>query len=141
MKYFLYVVTLAAQQAAACELTDVATLRNEVEAAFEVKSFAGFALRHGVSGPVWIRVEDEYDEKKPVRVIKFENILELSGWFHEMHHHDPNMIIPEKVSCSSSSCIYELPSQTLHHGIYLTGFESEKVASCLSLIRISIHWG
>ena len=141
MKNFLCLVTFAAQQAAACELPDVAKLRSEVEAAFAVKSFAGFALRHGVSGPVWIKVENEYDEKKPTRVVKFENVLELSAWFHEIHHHDPTMIIPEKVSCNISSCVYELPEQTLHHGIYLTGFDSERVAGCLSLIRISIHWG
>ncbi len=84
MRCFLYVVTLLAHQAAACERTNVATLRKEVEAAFKVKSFAGLVLRHGVSGPVWIKVENEYDERKPVRVIKFEDVMELSGWFHEM---------------------------------------------------------
>ena len=141
MKYYLCAFALAAQQCFSCELSDIRALKIEVEAAFEVKSFAGFALRHGVSGPVWIRVKNKYDEEKPVRVIKFEDVLELSGWFHEMHHHDPSMIIPEEVSCSRSSCMYELPEQTLHDGIYLTGFESEQVAGCLSLIRISIHWG
>lgn len=141
MKYCLLAFALAAQQSYSCESPDMGALRIEVEAAFEAKTFAGYAARHGVSGPVKLTLENEYDEDKPERLMEFEDILELSAWFHEMHEPASSMIVPENISCVRFSCLYELPKQTLHHGVYLTGFESEQIAGCLSLVRISIHWG
>jgi hypothetical protein len=141
MKYCLCAIALFAQPCISCELHDIGALKIEVESAFEVKSFAGYVLRHGVSGPVALTVENEYDEDKPRRLIDFKNIMQLSAWFHEMHESVSNMIVPEVVSCNPLSCTYKLPQQTLHHGVYLTGFEGKRVAGCLTLVRMSIHDG
>jgi hypothetical protein len=141
MKYCLCAIALVVQPCFSCDLHDIGALKTEVESAFEVKTFAGYVLRQGVSGPVTLTVEDKYDEDNPRRSIDFKDILELSAWFHEMHESVSSMIIPEKVSCNLSSCSYELPERTLHHGVYLTGFEGEQVAGCLSLVRMTIHDG
>jgi len=125
---------------AACKPADIDVLRKDVENAFSTKSFADIANEYGESQGAQVILENEYDDENPTVTIEFKSIAELSKWFFEKHEFSEHMIIPPRIECTVKGCAYELPELTLHHGIYLLGFEV-KTGRCTSLLRLHIYWG
>lgn len=112
-----------------------------MEKAFLSKSFLALANKHGESQGLQLVLENEYDEENPTVVLEFKSVAELSTWFLEKHEFSERMIIPSPVNCGSDGCTYALPELTLHHGIYLLGFEARKIGRCTPLTQLRIHWG
>ena len=125
----------------ACELVSVEKLKQDIEQAFLTKSFIEFSRKYGDSGFVELKVENEYNEEKPIETHTFKNILAMNDWFWKMHQYTGSMLIPEPVKCDKNNCSYDLPRYTLHHGAYLLGFESSRVKKCSKLKSIYIYWG
>lgn len=141
MKPYLYLLLMAAFKCGACQPTHIEGLRKDVENAFLSKSFLGIANKYGESQRVQVTLENEYDDENPTVTLEFKSIAELSTWFFEKHEFSEHMLIPSPVHCRGEGCTYALPKLTLHHGIYLLGFEARKVERCTSLTRLHIQWG
>ena len=142
MKYCIILLALVTQQSLSCEFTEIkTTFRHDVEDAFEAKSFEALAEKYEASGPVTFSSESEYDEENPTTTYEFPDILAFSTWFYDRHQHISSMIIPDQVACNYSTCVYELPELTLHHGVYLVGFARKEVARCTSLVHVTVHVG
>lgn len=140
MNTYLCLALLVAFECGACEPTSIEGLRKEVEKAFSSKSFLGVS-KYGESQRLRVILENEYDEENPTVTLEFRSISELSAWFFEKHEFSEHMIIPLPVRCRGVSCTYALPELTLHHGIYLLGFETRKVGQCTPLTQLHIYWG
>lgn len=137
----LYLLVLVALRSGACESGNIDVVRKDVEEAFSSKSFSSIAARYGESRDVQVTLENEYDEENPSLNLEFKNISALSTWFFEKHGHSENLIIPSPVVCRPAGCAYQLPELTLHHGVYLLGFEIRKAGECTLLTRLHIYWG
>jgi len=145
MKHTLLALSLVTSQCISCDLVSIETMRKDVEAAFTAKSFATLSPKYGESPAVELKVEDEYEDERPVSIIRFNDVEELSHWFREKHQDAEHMVVPEPVVCrdfgSDFSCEYELPALTLHHGKYLVGFKARRAGQCTVLTQVSIYWG
>jgi len=51
------------------------------------------------------------------------------------------MFIPSPVHCRGKGCTCAVPEHTLHHGVYLLGFETTKARQCTRLTQLHIDWG
>lgn len=141
MKLCICLLLLIAAPCRACEPAGIEGLRKDVEQAFSAKSFASIADKYGDSPGVQLTLENEYDEQNPTTRLTFESIAALSQWFFEKHEFSEHMIVPSPLACRSESCAYQLPELTLHHGVYLLGFEAKRAGQCMVLSQLRIHWG
>jgi hypothetical protein len=140
MKSLLCLLALVTSPCFACDFTDMATLRMDVEAAFESRSLTQLVERYSAPGPVQVRVQNFYDDDFPLQIRDFGDLAALAAWFDETHESAPVMFVPEKAYCDEFECLYDLPDETLHHGIYLLGFESLLHKDCRVLREVSISW-
>ena len=141
MKPYLCVLLLAVFECGACGPANLEGLRKDVEAAFLSKSLLGIATKYCDSQGVRVTVENESDHENPTVILEFKSVSELSTWFFEKHEFSEQMIIPSPAHCRGEGCTYALPELTLHHGVYLLGFEARKVGRCTPLTQLHIDWG
>jgi hypothetical protein len=141
LKLCLYLSLLLALPCGACERTTIEATRKDVEKALVSKSFLDIADRYAASQQIRVVLENEYDEANPTVTLTFKNLAELSKWFFEKHEYSEHMIIPSAAVCRAEGCKYQLPESTLHHGIYLLGFETRQVGRCTSFTQLHVHWG
>jgi hypothetical protein len=141
LKPYLCLLLLAAFACDACDPVNIEGLRKDVEEAFLSKSFLSIANKYGDAQRVRLILEDEYNEESPTMSLEFKSISELSTWFFEKHEYAEHMIIPSPVHCRGNACTYAAPELTLHHGVYLLGFETRKVGRSTPLTQLHIQWG
>jgi hypothetical protein len=140
LKRRLFLLPLVACGCCACVPTNIESFRKDVEAAFRGKSFMGIADKHCNSQDVLVSLENEYDEENRAVILDFKSVPEMSKWFFDKHEQSEHMIIPSPAHCSGQGCSYDLPELTLHHGVYLRGFDISRSGRCMSLTRLRINW-
>jgi hypothetical protein len=141
MKPYLCLLLLVAFECGACGRTNIEDMRKDVEAAFLSKSFLGIADKYGDSQPVRVILEVEEDPENPTVVMEFASVSKLSTWFFEKHEYSEHMEVPSPARCGGEGCVYEAGGLSLHHGVYLLGFEARKVGRSLQLTQLHIDWG
>ena len=136
----LCISLLVAASCNACELVSVETVRNDVEAAFRERSFAALTTKYAGATPVQLILENDSDDD-PASLQQFANIAEFAKWFAEKHEFSAAMFIPHEVECDARKCTYSVPELTMHHAVYLQGFERAQRTGCTALTKVLIFWG
>src|SRR5262245_55221387 len=108
MKGLLHLLAFVSFPCFACEFTDMATLKNDVEAAFKSRSLAQLVERYSAPGPVQVRVQNFYDDDFPLQIRNFDDLSALAAWFDETHDSAPVMFVPDKAYCNEFECLYDL---------------------------------
>ena len=122
-----------------CERLTAEALKHTVELAFTKKSFSLLGDSIHRDQPITLKVENEYDEEQPISLYHFDELSAMSDWFYDQYQYAASMLIPMRLACDSFGCSYELPRTTLHHGIYLLGFQTKPGKQCVELTSMYIY--
>jgi hypothetical protein len=141
MKSCFCLLLMIAFQCGACEPAGVQSLRKDVEQAFMSKSFNTIADKYADAKRVQVVIQNDYNDDRPLQIHDFASIAELAAWFSKMFADHEQLFIPEQVVCRGRGCSYQLPGTTLHHGLYLQGFEARKTAQCTAFAQIRVYLG
>ncbi|WP_374336208.1 hypothetical protein [Leeia sp.] len=72
--------------------------------------------------PVTVVLDNEYDEQTPRRRLHFSP-AEARRWLDAQLSGSETRLVPEQVRCNQRGCRYTAPELTVHHAVYLLGWQ------------------
>lgn len=88
---------------------------------------------------ITIVLDNEYDEQTPRRRLKLSP-PEARNWLDTLINSSETRLAPTPVRCQNNGCRYHVPELTLHHAIYLLGWQRQLNKKC-SVILLHLMLG